>query len=144
MIGTSVSIEWLKIGEVAARSGLPVKTVRYYEDIGLLAPTVKRTASGYRLFNREIVNRLAFIKRSQALGLTLSEIQEILTVHDRGQLPCGALKQLLHAKVEAIAEQIESLEILKSELEGLISGWQDRPPAHHIAHTICPNIQSAP
>ncbi|MBD1904957.1 heavy metal-responsive transcriptional regulator [Funiculus sociatus GB2-A5] len=141
MIASSTSGKWLKIGEVADRSGLSVKTIRYYEDIGLLSPVVKRTESGYRLFSSEIINRLAFIKRSQSLGLSLGEIQEILTVHDEGELPCGALKQHLLSKVDAIASQIESLEILKAELQGLLSGWQDRPPAHRIDQTICPNIQ---
>lgn len=133
--------EWFKIGEVASQSRLPVKTIRYYEEIGLLAPITIRSDSGYRLFNREALNRLAFIKRAQSLGLSLSEIQEILEVHDSGQLPCGAVKQHLLHKVEAINEQIAALEILKSELLGLLSGWQEQPPPERIAQTICPNIQ---
>lgn len=136
-----VTDQWLKIGEVATQSGLPIKTIRYYEDIGLLAPTVKRTHSGYRLFSRQILNRLAFIKRVQSLGLSLSEIQEILEVHDQGKLPCGVVKQRLHEKVTAITEQIAALEILKSELQGLLYGWQEQPPAEQVAQTICPNLQ---
>lgn len=136
------SDRWLKIGEVADLSGMPVKTIRYYEEIGLLEPTTTRSQSGYRLFKSQALNRLAFIKRAQSLGLSLSEIQSILEVHDSDQLPCGAMKQLLLHKVNAIAEQIEALEILKSELVGLLSGWQEQPPSHHIAQTICPNIQS--
>lgn len=131
----------LKIGEVASASGLPVKTIRYYEEIGLLTPTVGRSESGYRLFDEQVLNRLAFIKRAQALGLSLSEIQQILGVHDQGQLPCGEVKQHLEAKVEAINAQIEALETLKAELNGILSGWQAQPPAHRIDQTICPNIQ---
>jgi DNA-binding transcriptional MerR regulator len=131
----------LKIGEVAASSGLPVKTIRYYEEIGLLTPTVERSSSGYRLFDAQVLNRLAFIKRAQSLGLSLSEIQVILNVHDQGQLPCGEVKQHLEAKVEAIAQQIESLETLKAELQGILSGWEAQPPAHRINQTICPNLQ---
>lgn len=133
--------QWLKIGEVATSSGMPVKTIRYYEDIGLLAPTTKRSASGYRLFNSQVLNRIAFIKRAQSLGLSLSEIQQILEVYDSGELPCGTLKQHLLHKVEAIAEQIKELEILKSELSGILSGWQEQPPYHARERTICPNIQ---
>lgn len=138
----STNFEPLKIGEVAKQSGLPVKTIRYYEEIGLLAPTVERSQTGYRLFHDRVLNRLAFIKRSQSLGLSLSQIKELLEIHDRGQLPCGEMKQLLQDKLAAIAQQIEALETLRTELQGLLSGWQDRPSNDRIAHTICPNIQS--
>ena len=137
----TVSIKLLKIGEVAIRSGIHVKTIRYYEDIGLLKSTVQRSESGYRLFGSQVLNRLAFIKRAQSLGLSLNEIQEILNVHDSGQLPCGAVKEHLEAKVEAISKQIESLEILRADLQGLLSGWEEQPPDHLITQTICPNIQ---
>lgn len=130
-----------KIGEVAETSGLPVKTIRYYEEIGLLVPTVQRSEAQYRLFQAEVLNRLAFIKRSQALGLNLREIQQILAVHDHGELPCGDIKQHLEAKVANISEQIDALTTLRAELQGILSGWQDQPPADRIQQTICPNIQ---
>ena len=132
----------LKIGEVAQQSGLSVKTIRYYEEIGLLTPTVQRSLSKYRLFSPIVLNRLAFIRRSQALGLSLTEIQELLDIHDRGELPCGMAKQRLQEKVQAITEQIQSLEILRRELQGLLSGWQDSPLNPPIPQSICPNIQS--
>jgi DNA-binding transcriptional MerR regulator len=140
-MGNSTVERRLKIGEVSSLSGMSVKTIRYYEEIGLLAPATTRSQSGYRLFTPTILNRLAFIKRSQSLGLSLSEIQELLVVHDSGQLPCGAVKQHLLLKVEAITQQIEALEILKSELLGLLSGWQEQPSGDRIGQTICPNIQ---
>jgi DNA-binding transcriptional MerR regulator len=130
----------LKIGEVASCSGMSVKTIRYYEEIGLLTPTTRRSASGYRLFTPTVLNRLAFIRRAQALGLSLSEIQQLLQVYDSGQLPCGAVKQHLLLKVQEITEQIEALEILKSELLGILSGWQEQPPITARGQTICPNI----
>lgn len=132
----------LKIGEVAAASGLSVKTIRYYEEIGLLTPTVERSrSSGYRLFTAQTLNRLAFIKRSQALGLSLSEVQQILQVHDHGELPCGEVKQHLEAKVAEINRQMEALETLRSELQGILSGWQEQPSSDRLVQTICPNIQ---
>ncbi|MGD2183302.1 heavy metal-responsive transcriptional regulator [Lusitaniella coriacea] len=135
--------EILKIGRVAKDSGLPVKTIRYYEELGLLAPSVRRSESGYRLFMPQVFARLAFIKRAQSLGLSLREIGDILAVHDRGELPCGTLKALLLQKLEALTEQIESLEILKLELQGILSCWQEQPPQEQIAQTICPNIQTS-
>lgn len=138
----SAATSELKIGTVATYSGLSVKTVRYYEELGLLAPSVKRAASGYRLFSPSVFNRLAFIKRSQSLGLSLEEIGAILAVSDAGELPCGTAKQHLLHKLEVITEQIKNLEILKSELQGILSGWQDEPPQELMAQTICPNIQA--
>jgi len=140
-MSTGLLTQPLQIGEVAKHSGLPVKTIRYYEDIGLLGATVERSTSGYRLFQPLALNRLAFIKRAQSLGLSLSEIAQILQVHDQGQLPCDEVKQHLEAKLSAIAAQIEALETLQLELTGILSGWQEQPPAHRIAQTICPNLQ---
>ncbi len=132
----------LKIGEVAASSHLPIKTIRYYEEIGLLTPTVHRSEANYRLFEPTVLSRLAFIKRSQSLGLSLREIQDILAIHDQGQLPCDDVKQNLQKKVQQITEQIESLQLLRSELQGLLSGWQDQPSADVAAKTICPNLET--
>ncbi|MEM9215630.1 MAG: heavy metal-responsive transcriptional regulator [Cyanobacteria bacterium P01_F01_bin.150] len=138
---SSESIIRLKIGQVAAKSGLPVKTIRYYEEIDLLSPDVERSESGYRLFDPKVLNRLAFIKRAQSLGLTLNEISSILTVHDDGQLPCGTVRKRLEAKLDDIQTQIEALETLKAELQGVLSAWQDKPSSDRIEKTICPNIQ---
>lgn len=134
----------LKIGEVASATGLSVKTIRYYEEIGLLEPTVLRSESGYRLFDFSVLNRLAFIKRSQSLGLTLMEVKEILSVHDQGLLPCGEVKQHLEAKVKEINQKIASLVMLRSELEGILSGWEEYPADEMAFQTICPNIHFDP
>lgn len=134
------SVEKLfKIGEVATESGLPIKTIRYYDDIGLLAPTVERSNTGYRLFRLGVLDRLAFIKRAQALGLQLNEIQQILAVHDQGELPCGQVKHYLEEKVAEITRQIESLQVLRSQLQGILAGWHEPEPQE--SHTICPNLQ---
>ncbi|WP_019487543.1 MerR family DNA-binding protein [Kamptonema formosum] len=77
----------------------------------------------------------------QSLGLSLSEIKDILDIRDRGQLPCGEVKRHLETKVEAIAQQIEALEALKAELQGILHNWQERPSAERVSRTICPNIQ---
>lgn len=129
----------LKIGEVAARSGLPVKTLRYYDDLGLLAPVVSRSRAGYRLFAPAAFGRLAFIQRARSLGLSLHDISEILAVRDRGELPCGEVKARLQQKRAAIARQIANLQVLDSELHGILSGWEETPEL--AAGTICPNLQ---
>ncbi|MGF1535855.1 MAG: heavy metal-responsive transcriptional regulator [Elainellaceae cyanobacterium] len=141
-ISTPASTEnRLKIGQVAQESRLPVKTIRYYEDIGLLDPTVARSPSGYRLFAPAVLNRLSFIKRAQSLGLSLDEVRQVLGVHDQGQLPCGDVKEYLVEKLAAVQTQIDELTTLQGELQDLLSGWQEHPPSDRQARTICPNIQ---
>lgn len=131
----------LKIGEVASSSRLSVKTIRYYEEIGLLKPTVERSASGYRLFSPSVLIRLEFVKRAKSLGLSLGEIREILEIRDRGCLPCDEVKHCLETKVEAMTQQIEALVALRGELQALLEHWQDQPSPTAAAQTICPNLQ---
>jgi DNA-binding transcriptional MerR regulator len=126
------------IGAIASESGIPIKTIRYYDELGLLK-TCGRTEGGYRLFDSDVFVRLKFIKRAQHLGLSLSEIREFLEVHDRGDLPCDHIKVKLEEKLEAIEEQIQQLQILKQELKGLLSGWSKIP--EHPEETICPIIE---
>ena len=109
-----------QIGLVAKESSVPIKTIRYYEELGLLEAS-SRTEGGYRLFNSDVFSRLHFIKRAQKLGLSLSEIKEFLEVHDGGHLPCDQVKIKLSEKIAEIEQQIEQLQILKRELQGLLN-----------------------
>lgn len=126
------------IGAIAKDSGIPIKTIRYYDDLGLLK-TNGRTEGGYRIFDSDVFVRLKFIKRAQNLGLSLSEIKEFLEVHDQGNLPCDQIKVKLEEKLTAIEQQIQQLQILKQELKGLLSGWQKIP--EQPEETICPIIE---
>jgi DNA-binding transcriptional MerR regulator len=128
----------MRIGEVARVSGLPIKTIRYYDELGLLKIS-GRTEGGYRLFDPDVLGRLRFIKRAQSLGLSLMEIKEFLAVYDQGNLPCDHIREKLEDKLLEIEQQIQQLQILKQELGGLLSGWQAVPTAS--AETICPIIQ---
>ena len=127
-----------QIGLVAKESGVPIKTIRYYEELGLLKAS-GRTEGGFRLFHSDVFARLSFIKRAQSLGLTLSEIKEFLNVHDQGDLPCEHIKVKLQDKLVDIDKQIQQLVILKQELEGLLSGWETIPETSE--ETICPIIE---
>lgn len=129
----------LKIGEVASITGIPIKTIRYYDNLGLLSPSIFRNRAGYRLFDASIFNRLSFIRRSQSLGLSLKEIQNILAIYDKGEIPCGVAKDVLLEKLDNIEQQIEQLQILQSELKAILSGWKF---ADKLDGSICPNIQS--
>lgn len=126
-----------QIGVVAKESGVPIKTIRYYEELGLLKSS-GRTEGGFRLFNTDVLARLHFIKRAQSLGLALAEIKEFLNVHDEGELPCEHIKIKLEDKVQAIDDQIQQLLILRQDLSGMLSGWEIQSEIYHP--TICPII----
>lgn len=126
------------IGSVAKESGIPIKTIRYYEEFGLLKLS-GRTEGGFRLFEADVLARLHFIKRAQSLGLSLSQIKDFLDVHDGGELPCEQIKIKLQDKLISIDEQIRQLFILRQELTGLLSGWEVIP--ENPQETICPIIE---
>jgi DNA-binding transcriptional MerR regulator len=127
-----------RIGSVAKESGLPIKTIRYYDELRLLK-TFGRTEGNYRLFNSDVFGRLRFIKRAQGLGLSLLEIREFLEIHDQGDLPCDHIKVKLEDKLSQVEQQIQQLQILKQELKGLLSGWEVVP--EYPEATICPVIE---
>jgi MerR family transcriptional regulator, copper efflux regulator len=127
----------LKIGQLSLSSGIPIKTIRYYEELGLLQAS-DRTESQYRLFQPHTVNRLMFIKRLQSLGLSLHEIGECLSVYDQGELPCGDIYQKLTHQVERIDQQIAELLLLREELTQILQRWQAVPIKQ--TDSICPNL----
>jgi DNA-binding transcriptional MerR regulator len=112
------SVASLRIGELAGALGLNPKTIRYYEAIGLL-PAAQRTSAGYRLYGPADRERLRFIARAKALGLSLAEIADILGLRDGGTCPCDHVLVLLDRKLIALDEQLRTLATLREELQGL-------------------------
>ncbi|WP_414563470.1 MULTISPECIES: heavy metal-responsive transcriptional regulator [unclassified Anabaena] len=128
----------LLIGQVTNLSGISIRTIRYYESVGLIA-SLGRTEGGFRQFSTNVLTRLAFIKRAQNLGLSLEEIRDILQVYDQGQPPCGDIKEKLEEKLLQIDHQINQLFTLRSEIGELLSGWKNTHGKQE--DTICPIIQ---
>ena len=110
----------MKIGEFASAAGVNAKTVRYYESIGLL-PEPARTASGYRDYDESFIGRLTFIRTAQRLGITLDEVKEILVFRERGEAPCAYVRGVLDAQLEGIGQRIQELELLRTQLEEIVS-----------------------
>jgi len=108
----------MRIGELAEAAGTSTKTLRFYEDQGLLPPA-ERTSSGYRDFSPEAVTRIDFIHRGQAAGLTLTQIRQILDIRDRGQAPCDHVRDLLDARLIDIEQQISHLMALRDTIAEL-------------------------
>jgi DNA-binding transcriptional MerR regulator len=105
----------LKIGEVAARSGVSIDTLRYYERLGLL-PKPVRTSSGYRLYEARMVDRLAFIKRAQSFGFRLDEIKQMLHLETADPQTCSRVLEMIEHKLEVINHQYEEIKRLRREL----------------------------
>ena len=105
----------MSIGTLAKRVGIHARTLRYYERIRLLMPSA-RTAAGYRMYTLVDAERLAFIRRAQAMGLSLAEIAGILALRDGGAAPCRHVRGLAEAKAVEIAEHIRELEQLRLDL----------------------------
>lgn len=127
------------IGAISKGSGLSVKTIRYYEELGLLK-TIGRTEGGYRLFRPDTESRLHFIKRAQGLRLSLAEIKTFLDVREQGELPCTHVRQTLQDKLSDIDRQILELQRLKLELSELLSDQTVQPVFPETV--ICPILES--
>lgn len=136
---TNAQPELLKIGQVSSQSQLPVKTIRFYEERGLIQ-AAKRTSGGFRLFSPSVLPRLSFIRQSQALGLSLNDIQDILGIADSGQRPCQDVRHKFREKVVEIDDRIQQLQDLKLQLQTLIKEADQR---EKLDADYCPIIEHA-
>ncbi|NEE04534.1 heavy metal-responsive transcriptional regulator [Phytoactinopolyspora halotolerans] len=116
------------IGELARRAGTTAKTLRFYEDEGLL-PDPGRTASGYRDYPAELLDRVVFIRDAQTAGLTLRQIREILAIRDGGQPPCEHAGQLIGDRLADVQRRISELEQTRSRLLELAGRASTLDPA---------------
>jgi MerR family transcriptional regulator, copper efflux regulator len=114
----------LKIGEVAARSGLTVKTIRFYCDEGLIQPA-SRSDGGFRLFNPEALNDLAFIRTLRGLDIPLHDVMKILESRRSGICTCTSLQSTIRSKAGEIEHKITALRAMHVELMELLNHWQD-------------------
>lgn len=131
----------MQIGELAKLSNTSAKTIRFYENAGLLPPPV-RTASGYRDYGPEVVDRLRFIHRGQAAGLTLQKVRQILAIHDRGEVPCGHVQQVLHTRLDQVRAQIAELVALEGHLQTVLDHAAHAAPTEHDQSTVCWILES--
>lgn len=126
----------MRIGEVAAAASASTKTLRFYEQAGLLQPA-GRTPSGYRRYAPDVVERVRFIRRGQAAGLTLAEIRTILQIRDAGDAPCGHVERLLADRLDDIDRQITELQQLRATVAALHRAATEAEPEGCAPETIC-------
>lgn len=106
------------VKDTAARVGLPSRTLRYYDRIGLVSPP--RTASGYRVYGADDEARLRFVREAKALGFSLREIRDLLEIAEKGSAAqvVPELERLLEEKIAAIDAQLEELGAFRQRLVG--------------------------
>lgn len=109
----------LRIGELAAATGLGTETIRYYEKVGLL-PAPARTPAGYRAYGPEAADRLHFIRGAQRLGLRLEDIRNLLAIRDTGTCPCEPAADFLSRRLAEVDAQIQRLEALRTEMATML------------------------
>jgi len=113
----------LRSGELAHLTGVSSDTIRHYERIGILTEA-PRTASGYRMYGRDAVDRVRLVQRALQLGFSLAELSEILQVRDKGGVPCHRVLNMAQAKLRSLEQQIEELRRTQRYMKQLVRQWR--------------------
>jgi len=126
------------IGQVARTTGVAARTIRYYEEIGVL-PTPSRAASGFRRYDQPSVERLRFVRRARALGLPLQELKTLVSSVTGGLRPAfrPRLLGLVREQLAAVQRQIAELELLRHQLEEVSHRMLTSAPGRHAGTCRC-------
>ncbi|GGB00644.1 Cu(I)-responsive transcriptional regulator [Allosediminivita pacifica] len=133
----------MNIGDVAKRAGLPAKTIRYYEDIGLVKP--KRDANGYRAFAEKDLHRLAFLARARALGFSIEECRKLISLYDDENRASADVKEVAEGHLTQIDAKIAQLQEMRATLAELVRccHGDDRPDCPILADLDGSGVQAA-
>lgn len=126
----------LRIGQVAQQAGVNTETLRYYERVGLL-DTPPRSASGYRAYPVETVSRIRFIRRAKALGFTLQEIGDLLSLRVSPAASSAEIKSRAKMKIADIEDKIRTLSRMKETLTRITTACDGCAPLH-----ACPILEA--
>ena len=118
----------MNIGTVAKTVGLPVKTIRYYADIGLVVP-IARSDSGYRQYSETEIRKLVFVRRARAFGFSIDETRELLDLYQDRNRSSSDVKRIASGRLEDIDSKMRELTALRDELAHLVTACRgdDRP-----------------
>ena len=117
----------MNIGEASERSGLPSKTIRYYEEIGLIRPD--RSVNGYRDYAASDIHKLRFLQKSRGLGFSVVECRQLLALYEDKSRASADVKEMTQTKLSEIDRKIRELTELRRTLEHLVHACHgnDRP-----------------
>ena len=126
----------MRIGELAHRSGTTTKTLRFYEQAGLL-PAPDRTPAGYRDYDESVVDRLRFVRAAQTAGLSLAEIRDVISAREQSGPPCGHVMALLDEHAVELDQRIRELMRLREEVQRLRERARSLDPGRCEADGVC-------
>ena len=125
----------MNIAEVAKAAGLPAKTIRYYEDIGLIQPA--RSENGYRAFGQKDLHKLAFVARARSLGFSIQECRALLALYEDRDRASADVKALAAAHLDQIRAKITELRAMENTLADLVQACHgDHRPDCPILHGL--------
>lgn len=122
----------MKIGDLSSQTSTPVETIRFYEREGLL-PQPARTPTNYRIYDRQHVERLTFIRHCRTLDMALDEIRVLLSLKDAPSQSCEEVNRVLDEHIGHVAQRIDELTALKTQLTTLRSQCVESQDAAHCA-----------
>lgn len=123
----------MNIGDVSARSGLPPKTIRYYEDIGLIRP--QRSENGYRAFSQADLHKLAFLGRARTLGFSIEDCRVLMDLYEDETRESAQVKAVARQHLRSIDDKISQLQAMRDTLSHLVDACHgdDRPDCPILA-----------
>ena len=131
------------IGEVSKKTNTPIKTIRYYEELGLLLKPRRSTAK-YRIYSQPDIEKLVFVKKSKDLGLTLAEIKKIIKRSSRGvDATCCLVHEVFEEKIVECERRIKGLKETKKRLGERLHHWITPSEAKKLKFAVCPQIETS-
>jgi len=132
----------VRIGELSERSGVPAKTIRFWEQSGLVAAPA-RTDSGCRDYDEDTLAVLRFVRSAQAAGFTVSEIGQIIDIRSRGDAPCEHVTALIDRHLADIHRRMAELRQVRTQLRALATKADALDPARCTDSPVCQIIDGA-
>ena len=127
----------MNIGEIAEKSGLPAKTIRYYEDIGLVTPG--RSANGYRSFSDNDLHKLTFLARARALGFSIEDCRTLMALYEDETRASADVKTVARQHLQRIEEKVAQLQSMHETLSHLVAecAGDNRPDCPILNDLAC-------
>lgn len=131
----------MQVQEIARDLGVTTDTVRYYSRVGLLDP-VRNPGNGYKVFGKQDRHRMRFILSARHLGFSIADIRQILQHADKGQSPCGLVRQLIEDRLAEVNRRFEDIARLRHRMEAAVQSWRTEPDRRPTGDMICHLIES--
>ncbi|HHH43071.1 MAG TPA: MerR family transcriptional regulator [Gammaproteobacteria bacterium] len=131
----------MMVAELARAAAVTPHVVRHYTRIGLLKP-FRNEENGYKLYNRNDLNRLMFIRRAKYLGYTLADIRGILDEARHGNSPCPHVRRIIQKRIEENRAKLSELAMLQNRMEDALREWSKLPDGMPNGDSVCYLIES--